>query len=175
MAGTWIARAQQCNFVTGKTLLSIENPTGSGKLVQVYRMWAQNTQLTALTGTSIVLQVRKLITLTSVSGGVLLAPRPFKSDNVALGTVSCYTNRTFTTVGSNLLLRQRPWASDEPSVGAGTIDEYETLSYGQTIFWFGRDSNVTPYVIRPNESLALIQLTTSTVGFADLFVEFTVE
>lgn len=176
MAGTWCLSCRAINFNTSKHLLSLENPSGSGKIAKIYKIYAQNTAGIALTGAALQLEMRKLVTLTSVSGGVAIAPQPYKADNVALGTVTGYTNRTYTTIGTNSIMRRIPWSSDEATQTTASTDELE-LFIPYNVWWDSsyNDTNCQPIVVRANEAFTIQQLTTSTVGFIDISMVITVE
>ncbi len=176
MAGTWVTKFHNIPCNTSKWMLSIENPTSSGKIVKVYRVWLQNNQVGALTGAQLIFELRKLITLTTISAGTSVTPKSQNSGNVALGTVVSWTNRTYTTIGTNALMRRLAWSTDETTVSTGTNDEWE-MSFPHCIMWDSnyKDSNVEPIVLRENQALGLQQLTTATANFVDAFMEFTVE
>lgn len=176
MAGTWCLSGRAINLNTSKHLLSLENPTGSGKIAKIYRIWGQNTAGIALTGVILQLEMRKLVTLTSVSAGVAIAPVAYRSSNTALGTVTGYTDRTYTTIGTNSLMRRIPWTSDEATQITASQDEMELLK-PYNVWWDSSydDANCEPIVIREDQAFTIQQLTTSTVGFIDIFMELTVE
>lgn len=176
MAGTWRLSCRAINLNTSKHLLSLENPTGSGKVAKIYKIWGLNTAGIALTGVILQLEMRKLVTLTSVSGGVTIAPVSYRSSNTALGTVTGYTNRTYTTIGTNSLMRRIPWASDEATQTTATQDEMQLFN-PYNVWWDSsyNDTNCEPIVIRADEAFTIQQLTTSTVGFIDIFMELTIE
>ncbi len=176
MAGTWTLSCRAINFNTSKHLLSLENPSGSGKIAKIYKIYAQNSAGIALTGTQLQLEMRKLVTLTSVSAGIAITPQAYKSDNVALGTVTGYTNRTYTTIGTNSLMRRIPWSSDEANQTTASTDELE-LFLPYNVWWDSSytDANCQPIVLNANEAFTIQQLTTSTVGFIDIAMEITVE
>ena len=178
MAGTWIAKISEVSWVQNAHHLSLENPTGSGKIVKVYRVGVYNDSPQRVTGISTQIRLDKLITLTTVSGGTAVIPQPFKTNNVALDTVTAYTKRTYTTVGSTLTLRKLFYSNDEPthiaSAGSGP-DELETM--WSAMIWNSsvRNTAVEPIVLRENQALTITELTASPVNNASFWMEFTVE
>lgn len=169
MASTYIVSAQQIPFSANRQVLSLFNPAASGKVVKVYRVWLENNQGTAVTGVATLINLTRI---TTASGGVARTPQAFDTTATALGTVSAGTNMTVTETD---LLRKVIWSSDEPSLVGATVDELQTFQTFNSI-WDSAfiDSNVEPIVCREGYGITIKNLT-STVGFVDCFIQFTVE
>ena len=178
MAGTWIAKISEVSWIQNAHHLSLENPTGSGKVVKVYRVGVYNDSPQRVTGILSQYRLDKLITLTTTSGGTSVIPQPLKTNNTALGTVTAYTKRTYTTVGTTYNLRKLLFSNDEiQHIASATsgVDELETMWSGMIWDSSVRNTAVEPIVLRENQALTIVELTASPVNNASFWMEFTVE
>lgn len=170
MASTYLAKGVGVPFAASQHMLTLWNPTGSGKLLKVYRVWVgNNSQAVAVTGVAITLALYRT---TTHSGGIPVIPLPYDSTNTALGTVVASSKST-STVGS--LFRKILYSNDDPVVMSGTIDEWQQYLAMNMIWHSGRLTAIDPIVIRENTGLTLQNTTSSTVSFLDTYFEFTVE
>ncbi len=152
-------------------MLTLMNPTGSGKVVKVYRVWAEiPSQILAITG---VLYLGILARCNTVSGGVTTTPVSYDSSNTALGTVSSGSKRTATIVST---LRRVLFSNDEAVLNSATMDEYLLLNLRNEIWNSStKNTDIQPLVLRENEGLTFQNTTATSVSFLDVFMEFTVE
>jgi len=172
MASTYVASRLGAFLTTSKFILDVFNPAASGKIVKVYRIWAQNSQTAAITGVPLQFTIFRT---TAASAGTSIVPVTFDSTNTALGTVSAGTGRTVTAAAGDAL-RRVWWSSDEASVNGGTVDEWQ--NYTSYNYWWNstfNDANVEPIVCQAGQGVAIQQITTSVVGSIDIFMEFTVQ
>lgn len=170
MAQTYTLSATGITLAANKALLGVFNGSGSGRIVRVYRVWCLNNQVTAVTGVSGVLELRRI---TTGSGGTAITPVKHDSNNESFpAQVVSASNMSVTT--SSLMIRSF-WSSDEPQAGVISLDEIQTIPAMNLIWDVGYSgTNVEPIVLREGFGLALMNIT-STVGIADVFFEVTME
>jgi hypothetical protein len=170
MASTYIVKSTATAFAGSKYMLDVFNPAASGKVVRVYRVWAENNQIgPAVTGVTAIL---KLYRTTAASSGITLTPVSYDSTNVALGTITAGVGRTIT---ASSLFRNYFISNDEPTILTGTNDEWQQFKSICEIWNSGtRNTAIDPIVCQAGQGLALQNSTTTTVGNIDVFMEFTV-
>jgi hypothetical protein len=170
MASTYIVKTQATAFAASKHMLTVFNPSGSGKIVRVYRVWCENNQIgPAVTGVTAIL---KLYRCTAASAGVTLTPVTYDSTNTALGTVTAGTGMTVT---ASSLFRNYFISNDEPTSLTGTNDEWQQFNSICEV-WNSNslDASIDPIVCREGQGVTLQNSTSTTVGNIDVFFEFTV-
>lgn len=178
---TYTLSATALANASGKNMLAISNATGSGRVIRIYRIWATNPQTGAVTGGIFYIQLGRPTAVHS--GGTALSFLPHSSC-VTAGSATPFTGISAvsgaTTITSTMETEFRRVArsSDEIAVGTNTLDEWHNIIPLATIWESGYgDSNVEPFVIRPNEGflIKLDTLGTPGVGTTDIFVELTIE
>jgi hypothetical protein len=169
MAATWTVTVQGTAFASNKSLLSLFNGVGSGRVLRVYRVWALNHQTGAVTGVMTALELRRI---TSSSGGT--AQTPVKHDTNSSALPAQVTSATGPTDVASDLFRRVLWSGDEPAVGTGTNDELECLPANGLLWDAGYgDTNVEPIVLREGQGLSLRQPGANAIGVIDVMFEFT--
>jgi hypothetical protein len=171
VAATYTIPAVGITFALNKTLLGIFNGSGSGKVIRVYRVWALNNGVTAVTG---VLTNMELRGISAGSGGVAITPMKHDSQSEALpAQVVVSTNMTVTATS---LYRRLVWSNDEAAANAAaTLDELETIPALTCLWDVGYDDvNIEPITLREGYGLALINTGNTAVGSVDVFMEITV-
>lgn len=171
MASTYLLKNNFTALSQNLHILTLFNPSGSGKIVKIYRVWVQNNrQGLGITG---VICNLNLYYCTAASSGKDLIPISYDSTNTALGTIIAGTGKTVTN-GS--LLRRITISSDETDLTGFTIDEFVNYKNISEIWNTGtRNSAIQPLVLRENLGLTLQNITSTTVSGFDAFFEFTVE
>lgn len=170
MAQTYTAGYAGITFAANKSMLSIFNGSGSGRVVRVYRIWVLNNQTAAVTG---VLTTFRIERTSAQSGGTAITPVKHDTTNETLPSqIVVATGATITAAGT---LRTFVWSNDEPAVGTGTWDEFETMIPLCCVWDSGYgDSNVQPITLREGEGLSVTHTGSTTVGNVDIWMEFTV-
>ena len=169
MASTYIVKSFSVPYASAQYMLTVFNPTGSGKIVRVYRAWVENNGFTAVTGVSPIL---KLYRATAASGGVTVTPISYDSTNTALGTVACGSKQTVT---ASSLFGNRVVSNDEAVPNTGTVDEWMQFIPHMELLNVGtRNTNLDPIVCRENQGFTIQNSTATTVSGIDVFIEFTV-
>lgn len=172
MASTYTLGAVGVAFALNKAMLGVYNGVGSGKVLKVYRVWALNNGVAAVTGVMTNLELRRL---TSGSGGSAITP--MKHDSTSLSFPAQIVVSTGMTVVTSDLFRRVAWSNDEAAANAtATMDELETIPALTCLWDVGyNDLNVEPIVCREGYGCALINTGNTAVGTLDVFMEVTME
>jgi hypothetical protein len=168
MAQTYTIFKADVTFAPNKCLIGLYNGSGSGRIVRVYRVWALNNQITAVTGAITNLELRRL---TAGSGGTAITPFKHDTNDESFpAQIVVATNMTFTPTD---LLTRVLWSTDEPAINVLTIDELQITTPLCTLWDAGyADSSVEPIVCREGYGVALTNIG-ATVGQVDVFMEVT--
>jgi hypothetical protein len=169
MAATWRATGGAIAYAATKDMLDVFNATGTARVIRAYRCYWFNNGTTAVTGVITTGQVRRI---TAASGGTAVTPVKHDSNSSALDVnTTCGTNRT--TTGTDIF-RRFLFVNEEPVVAGTTQANWLTLVPFAEIWNAGYgDTNVEPIVCRAAEGVQLFHSGASTVGTADLEIEFT--
>lgn len=169
MAATFTVTVQGTAFASNKSLLSLFNGVGSGRVLRVYRVWALNNQTAGVTGVMTMLELRRI---TASTGGT--AQTPVKHDTASSNLPAQVTAAAGPTDTVSDLFRRVLWSADEPAVGTGTNDELECLPANGLLWDAGyADTNVEPLVLREGQGLSLRQPGANVIGVVDVMIEFT--
>lgn len=169
MAETHTLTVQGTAFASNKSLLSLFNGAGSGRVLRVYRVWALNHQTAAVVGVMTAIELRRI---TASSGGT--AQTPIKHDTNSATLPAQVTAATGPTDTVTDLFRRVLWSGDEPGVGTGTNDEWECLPENGKLWDAGYgDTTVEPITLREGQGISLRQPGANTIGVIDVMIEFT--
>lgn len=171
MAQTYRAIAVGATFASNKSMLTLFNGSGSGRIIRVKRIWQLNNQTAGVTGVLTTLEVRRI---SASSGGTAITPVKMDTTNEAMpAQVACATGPTDSLTGDNALMRYM-WSNDEPAAGALTNDEVEVLPALAIVFDAATgDADIQPIVLREGEGVCLRHTGSTTVGICDVVFEFT--
>jgi hypothetical protein len=172
MAATFSALATAVTWSTSaKTMLSLWNPAGSGKIIKVYRIWISSAQTAAVTGVIAPVQINRITAFTQATA---ITPIAYDTNDAALSTIVA---GSATTVTSSTVFRRFQFSTDEPSVGtAVTSDEYQVL-VPLSLHWdCGYGSSILePITCNEGQGVAIVTAgIASATGSADFRIEFTV-
>jgi hypothetical protein len=169
MAATWRATGGAIAYAATKDMLDVFNATGTARVIRAYRCYWFNNGTTAVTGVITTGQVRRI---TAASAGTAVTPVKHDSNSSALdANTTCGTNRTVT--GTDIF-RRFLFVNEEPVVAGTTQANWLTLVPFAEIWNAGYgDTNVEPVTCRAAEGIQLFHSGSSTVGTADLEIEFT--
>lgn len=167
---TWRVLATGSAYGTNKDMVSLFN-SGSSRYLRVYRMYAFNNQTSAVVGVLNFLQIWRQNA--APTGGTLISPVAHSPSNTALA--AGITAGTGQTVTNELLIRQMLNTTDEPTVSTLDMDSLWTLVPYAEIWNAGYgDQNVQALTLPASMFYGYgIKSVTSTVGIADLEIEFT--
>lgn len=170
MAQTYRAVITGATFASNKSMLTLFNGSGSGRILRVKRVWFLNNQTVAVTGVLTTMELRRI---SASSGGT--AASVVKHDTASESMpaqVTTTTGATDTLTGDPAYMRFM-WSNDEPASGALTNDESECIPLLATVFDATGDSDLEPIVLREGQGLSVRHTGSSAVGVADVLIEFT--
>jgi chitinase len=171
MANKYTVASIGATFVPLKNMITLYNGTGSGLILKVWKIWMLNNQSAAVTG---VLSTLSLRLLTATAGGAALTPLKHNS------TISNLPSQVIAAEGATNLttsiFRRIIWSTDEPAATASSMDEVEIIP-NWNVIWdtYMWQTVVEPIVLNEGQGLCLVFETSSSVGVADFFMEFTAE
>jgi hypothetical protein len=169
MAATWRATSGAVAYASSKDMLNVFNATASTRIIRAYRAYWFNNGTTAVTGVITTAQCRRI---TAASVGTAVTPVKHDTNSSALNaSTTCGTNQTVT--GSDIF-RRFLFVNEEPVVAGTTQANWLTLIPFAEVWNAGySDTNVEPIVCRATQGFELFHSGSSTVGTADLEIEFT--
>lgn len=168
MANTFNLYSQAITFAANKSMLTVFNGTGSGRVLRVSRIMCLNSPNAAVAG---VLTTMEICAISASTGGTVIAPNKYNPSQTSLpAQVLCASGST--DIVSNML-RRFMWSTDEPSTGL-TIDEVQTFPLFGTVWDIGyKDSSVPKLTLREGEGVTVRQVGSNIVGSVDIMIEFT--
>lgn len=170
-SATFAGSLTAATFASNKSMATLFNASGSGKIIKLWRIWTLNNQLSPVSGILTNLELRRI---TNTSGGS--SAQIIAHDTLSATLPSQITFTTGATDTFSDLLKTIVWSTDEPAVGGATLDEYQMIVPFNVIWDVGYgDSNVTPLVIREGEGITLKHSGSFSQGQCDIFFEFNVE
>jgi hypothetical protein len=163
---TYLAWANAVAFAANRYHISILNAAGSGRVIRLQKLFAVNLQVTGVTGVSIRFDAFRT---TAHSGGTLITPEPFDTENVALpAQVTVRTAPTSVTLGNRLF----GFTTTNEEVGA-TVNLNSGFSYLQGLNLIYESDRIQELILRPGEGFAMRQITSSTAGSFGWLLVFT--
>jgi hypothetical protein len=171
MAATFTLAGVGVAFGNAKHMLSLFNGAGSGRVLRVKRIWVLNNQVAGVTGVLTTWAVRRT---SAQSAGTSIAPTKHDTASSNLpAQVLAATGATVTNTG-DVQVRTFVWSNDEPAASSGTNDEFQCLIPLNCVFDAATgDTDIEPLTLREGQGLTVQHTGSSTVGVADIFIEFT--
>jgi hypothetical protein len=153
-----------------KSMLAIENLTGSGVIIKIREILIYSVQTGAVTGT---MNDFRLYKFTTKTGGTAITADAHDTNDSLNGSVTAATGATISGEGARYL-RRALWSSDE--FGAGTADAETTEhSLAQALPFYIPSRYTKPITIRPGQGAHIKQTVSTTAGTFDIVVVFTQE
>jgi len=172
MAETWRATAQAVAYAASKDMLDVFNGAASSQNIRVYRIYAFNNAVAAITGVLFYLELRRISTAT---GGTPVTPVQHSTANAALNVNT--TAGHSRTITQGVLFRRILYQNDEPAVTTLDMDAMLTLVPYAEIWNAGYgDTNVEPILCRSGQAEGVAMVTVAggpTTGALDNEIEFT--
>jgi hypothetical protein len=170
MAQTYRAVATGVTFASNKSMLSVFNGSGSGRVLRVKRIWQLNNQTASVTGVLTTMEVRRI---SASSGGTSITAVKHDSSSEAIpAQVLIAAGPTDTLTGDAPLMRYM-WSNDEPAAASLSNDEAECIPAFGLVFDATGDTDLEPLVLRTGEGVTLRHTGSTTVGITDVIIEFT--
>lgn len=159
---------QTVSFSANSSMIGVFNGASSTHLIKVYRIFCLNVQTAAIT---VEVTGLEMWTTTAQTGGSSITPVAHDSDNEALdANVSIAYGATVTR---DQRLRRWPWYVDEFAAGGVAASAWEVIPALNIVWDLGYGVRyVDPILLRPNEGIDIWHLGTTTVGSADLMIQF---
>lgn len=169
MAETFTAYLRDVTVAPNKSLMTLFNGSGSGRVLRLARIQCLNSSPTARAGVITNFDIRLV---SASSGGTTVVPTKHLPSQTSLPAQVLLTTGATDTVGA--LLRRFMWSTDEPSATTLTIDELQTIPALNVVWDLGyQDPTVPKLVLREGQGIALRQAGSGTVGLVDVRFEFT--
>lgn len=156
-------------FAFKKNMITLYNSTGSGKVLKVWKIWGLNNQSVAITG---VLTEMVIYKISSSGGGASLTPLKHNSSIPNLS--SLIISSSGATNKFEALIKRIIWSTDEPVATASTTNVFE-LRPSWNIFYELPINNtqLEPITLNEGQGITIYNVTNTSVGQADFFIEFT--
>lgn len=169
MANLYTTGSVGATFLPQKNIITLFNGVNSGKVLSVYKMWMLNNQTVAVTG---VMTIMELWTISATSGGSALTALKHNSNLENLPPQIIITEGATNSYAN--LFRRFNWSSDEPLASISGMDEWELFA-NFTSFWKVpiNQSIIEPLTLNEGQGVCVRLSTTTSVGQADIFMEFT--
>lgn len=171
MAQTYRAVVTGATFASSKSMLTIFNGSGSGRIVRVKRIWFLNNQTSAVTGVLTTMEIRRISASTGGTTATVVKHDTTSENIPAQITVTTGPTDTLT---SDIALMRFLWSNDEPAVSSLVNDETEIIPLLACVFDAATgDTDLEPLVLRTGEGVSVRHTGSSAVGVADVIIEFT--
>ena len=151
-----------------KSLLSLMNAAGSGKVLRIREIYIINSQVVPVTGVVATVSLRRI---TGHSAGTTITPVP----NDTTDTLGSITAITGSTVAGEFAAFLQRWFLSTDEWGVGTLDTEGLQATFQSHFpiFARRDTEMRPLTLRSGEGFTVKCETNSTAGAFDIIVAFT--
>jgi hypothetical protein len=166
---TFVVRQSAVQIANGKSMLSIQNATGSAVKVKIREIWIKNVQTAGVAG---IISQWELNRFTSHSGGTLLTPRANESSDVLDLSITARTGATIS--GTEFTFFRWLWSTDEWGAGPSDVESFDH-AFQNTNPVYRVQPNMKPITLLANEAIHLKQVFNSTVGTFDIEIVFTEE
>lgn len=170
MVQTYRAVAAGVAFAANKSMATIFNGSGSGRVVRIKRVWFLNNQTVAVTGVLTTMELRRI---TASTGGSAITTVKHDTTSEAIPAQITTTSGATDTLSSDPAFMRWMWSNDEPAASSLTSDETETIPVLSLIFDSTGDADLEPITLRTGEGLSVRHTGSTAVGTADVIIEFT--
>lgn len=157
MANTFMLYANAVTWAANKNMLAINNHTGSGQIVRIYRIWMNNISASTVTGGVCLVQMFRYTSVASFTGGTSISFNKMNSTNSS-PNINIFANSGTTTVltKDSIPFRQILRSNDELALSTGHYEDIQSIIAFSNIWDSGYiNSNVEPITLRAGEGLVL--------------------
>jgi hypothetical protein len=179
MANTFMLYANAVTWAAGKNMLAINNHTGSGQVVRIYRIWMNNISASTVTGGTCLTQMFRYTSVASFTAGTSIAFNKMDS-TAAAPNANIFANAGTTTslTKDAVPFRQILRSNDELALSTGHLEDLESILPLSLIWESGYGfSTVEPITLRAGEGLVLFTPSSgggTYAGQTEINVELTV-
>lgn len=175
MAQTYTISTYQ-QLGNAKSMLTIWNGVGSGRVIRLYKTWAVNHANVAATGT---LAKVSLYKISASSGGTDIKSNVVKHQSANESMPSQVTITHSSTDTTSNVIRQIVYVSGTSATAIAatyTIQQWASIYSLSRIMEVGYyNSTIEPIVIREGQGVSIKCVGTTTNGFMECAMEFTLE
>lgn len=179
MAATYTTHTQGIAWAAGKNMYALVNHTGSGQIVDVYRIWMTTMQTGAVTGGTALIGLWQCTSVSSFTAG---AAQTFVKHDTSSGAVNANVKAnagTTTSLTKNTKIKNFTRYTEEFAVSDAAMEALNANFFPINYLWdtgYG-DSNIQPLRLREGEGIVLFTPASgggTYVGSADITVEMTI-
>lgn len=163
---TFSVVAENISIGNNKSMIALQN-TGTS-VVTLREVWIINDRTTAVTGIAGEFRVHRI---GSFTGGVVLTPQTFDTEDILPSGVTCATGATVSA--ETALLRTGRWSTDEWGPGTLDVEANDHANQNTEPFW-KQTPNGKGLVVRQNQGIHVRFATNSVAGEFNLRFVFTV-
>lgn len=158
------------SVANNKSMASIVNASGSGKIVVVRKIKLINTQISSATGTILEFELKRI---TGHTGGTDITVEKADTQDVLPTQV---TNKIGATVSGESTSVFMSWHLSSDDWGSGTLDvEALSTALNTALPVYLASPETKAIVLREVEGITIKCVTNSTVGTFEIMIEYTVE
>lgn len=162
---TFYAVADAVAFAANKHHIAVMNAAGSGKMVNIRKLYHINLSLAAVTGVALRFDVKKA---TAVSAGTAITPVSCDTDDTLPAGITVATGATVT---EGALLYPVTTQNDEITAANTAVANYLAAMTNLQ----PEGAEIKEFRLRPGEGLTVKQITSTTVGTFGWLLVFTVD
>lgn len=178
MAASYTINTQAITWAAGKNMLAISNHTGSGVVVDIYRIWLIHPQTAAVTGGTCLLELWQCNSVASFTAGAAQTFVKHDTSSAAVNANVLANAGTTTTLTRNTLIKRYLRVTEEFAVSTATIQAVHANFFPLNCLWdsgYG-DTTIQPLRLRAGEGVVLFTPATgggTYAGSTDICVELT--
>lgn len=178
MTASYTINAQAVSWAAGKNMLALVNHTGSGVVVDVYRIWATSLQTGAVGGGTALLELWQCDSVASYTGGSAQTFVKHDTSSAAVPSQVIANAGTSTALTKNTRVRRYTRYTEEFAV-SDTAMEALGFHFRLNALWdagYG-DTNIQPFRLREGQGLVLFTPASgggTYVGSTDITMEMTI-
>lgn len=155
-----------------KSMMSIQNGTGSTILVKIHAIYIINVQTTAVTGVVATFEMRRFGSHTA--GSLINTSEDMDSIDLVSPSITIRTGATINAESTKLIRR---WVYGTDEWGVGALDKEGNDHILQTLMpaFKVENQNLKPLTLRANEGVHIKCITNTTTGLFDIIIVFSQE
>lgn len=176
---TYTTLTQGAAWAANKNMYALVNHTGSGQIVDVYRIWMPTLQTATVTGGTCLVELWQCSSVASFTAGTAQTFVAHDTGSAAPNANIKANSATTTVLTKNTKIGNYTRYTEEFAVSDAAMEAFNTYFYPANFIWdvgYG-DSNIQPIRLREGEGIVLYTPTTgggTYVGSTDIIVEMNI-
>lgn len=176
---TYTTHTQGVSWAANKNMYALVNHTGSGQIVDVYRIWMPTIQTSTVTGGTCLVELWQCTSVASFTAGTAQTFVKHDTNSGAVNANVIANSGTSTVLTKNTKIANYTRYTEEFAVSDAAMEAFSTYFYPVTFIWdigYG-DSNIQPIRLREGEGIVLYTPSTgggTYVGSVDITVEMNI-